>query len=307
MIRPPDAESTAHRAGSLVGTPAIREVVPYDPQYSTRWHRHDYPDPVARWNFHQEYEIHLITQGTGSYIVGDTIGRFGPGQLMLVGPEMPHDWIGDLEPGEVITGRDVVLHFHDEWITDCIRTLPELTDLQSLRANARRGIEFLGETAAQGAEALLAIGASSGTERLTATFSLLGILANGPEHERRYLATEWVPTVQDPDPAELMNEALDYILDNLDTEVRLATVATRMNMSESALSRFFKRASGQTFSETVRRLRLARACKLLQETDSLVASIAHAAGYQNLSNFNRQFLTEYGCTPQQFRKRARGC
>lgn len=298
--------TTAHRVGSLAGTPAVREVIPYDPRYSTRWHRHDYPDPIARWNFHPEYEIHLITQGTGSYIVGDTIGRFGPGQLMLVGPELPHDWISDLEADEVLVGRDVVLQFQDEWIADCIQRLPELGELRMLLSHSGRGIEFLGETARKGARALQAIGESSGTERLTATFSLLGILAGSPEHERRHLATEWVPSARDPETAAGINRALDYILENLTDDVRLATAARLLNMSESAFSRFFKRASGQSFGQTVRRLRLARACKLLQETDHLVASIAHDVGYRNLSNFNRQFLAEIGCTPLQYRQHADG-
>ena len=62
-----------------------------------------------------------------------------------------------------------------------------------------------------------------------------------------------------------------------------------LGMSESAFSKYFKRMSGQTFSDTVRKLRLAQAGKLLKDTDLAVGSIYHRAGYPNLSNFNRQF------------------
>jgi AraC-like DNA-binding protein/mannose-6-phosphate isomerase-like protein (cupin superfamily) len=293
------------RLEAFVGTPAVREVIPQDPRYSTRWHRHDYPSPIARWNFHPEYEIHLITQGTGRYIVGDSIGNFEAGQLVLVGPELPHDWVSHLEPDELIVGRDVVLQFLDSWIRSCMAIMPELTDLQTMLANSTRGIEFLGDTAAQGARLLEGIGRSSGTERLTSTLALLGTLAGAPEHERRYLANGWIPTLKDPEASAVVSRTLAYIFDNLTDDVRLSTAARMIGMSESAFSRYFKLASGHTFSDIVRRLRLAHACKLLDGTTEPVASIAQAVGYRNLSNFNRQFQAELHCTPLQYRKRPR--
>src|SRR3954447_19214637 len=88
------------RPETFMARPAAREVVPQDPRYSTRWHCHDYPSPIARWNHHPEYELHLITRSTGRFIVGDRIGNFAAGQLVLVGPDLPHHWISDLAPGE---------------------------------------------------------------------------------------------------------------------------------------------------------------------------------------------------------------
>lgn len=301
----PASLSGQSRLEAFVGTPAVREVIPQDPRYSTRWHRHDYPSPIARWNFHPEYEIHLITQGTGRYIVGDRIGNFEAGQLVLVGPELPHDWVSDLEPDEIIAGRDVVLQFLDGWIRSCMAIMPELSDLETLLVNSTRGVEFTGETAVRGAELMESIGRSSGTERLVKTLALLGTLAAAPEHERRYLANEWIPTLTDPEAAAVVSRTLAYIFDNLTDDVRLSTAAQMIGMSESAFSRYFKLASGHTFSDIVRRLRLANACKLLDGTTESVASIAQAVGYRNLSNFNRQFLAELHCTPLQYRKRPR--
>src|SRR5690606_26553769 len=99
------------------------------------------------WNFHPEYEIHLIRRTTGRYIIGNEVGSFGPGQLMIVGPNVPHDWISDLRPGEMVAERDVVLHFHEDWVLQCAAAIPELHDLGGLLTRATRGIEFLGRTA----------------------------------------------------------------------------------------------------------------------------------------------------------------
>jgi AraC-like DNA-binding protein len=288
----------------VLRTRAVREVIPQDPRFSTRWHQHDYPSPLARWNFHPEYEVHLVREGTGRYIVGDTIGRFEAGQLVLVGPDVPHDWISDLDPGQVLEGRDVVLQFHDQWVRRCQAAMPELVDLDVLLANSTRGIEFSGRTAEEGAEQLQAIGRESGTARVTRTLSLLDTLARAPEHEVHYLANEWVPTLSDPRVMDDVGRTLDYVFTHLTSDVRLSVAADMVGMSPSAFSRYFKEASGHTFSDMVRRLRLAHACKLLDTTSLPVTDVATASGYRNLSNFNRQFLSELGLTPREYRTRA---
>ena len=48
-------------------------------------------------------------------------------------------------------------------------------------------------------------------------------------------------------------------------------------MSEFGSSRYFRRLSGQTFTETVRRLRLAGACSLLRDSEMPIASICYRA------------------------------
>jgi len=289
----------------ILGTPAALEVIEHDPRQSTRWHRHDYPSPIARWNFHPEYEIHLVTHTSGRYVIGDTIGRFEPGQLVLVGPELPHHWVSDLDADEVAVGRDVVLQFHDDWIRRCQAVLPELGDLDALLANSTRGIEFGGRTAETGARLLEAIGASSGTRRVSLTFELLGLLAHAPEEERRCLASVWVPAGADRRAMDVIGRAMSYIFDNLTGDVRLTVAAETAGMSPSAFSRYFKTCSGHTFSDMVQRLRLAHACKLLDSTADPVAAVAAASGYRNLSNFNRQFRAELGLTPLQYRRRER--
>ena len=87
------------------------EWVTSDPAESFRWQTHDFPCNIARWNYHPEHEIHLIRRSTGKAFVGDYIGEFGPGCLTVVGPNLPHNWVSDLEPGEVVERRDVVIQF----------------------------------------------------------------------------------------------------------------------------------------------------------------------------------------------------
>ena len=291
-------------AKTLIGRPAVREVVPRDPASSLRWQVHGYPDPLARWNFHPEYEIHLIRHGTGRYIIGDVVGVFGPGHVAMVGPNLPHDWISDLRDGDRIPERDVVIQFDERWLKQCQDALPELKTLDRLMNRAAHGIEFLGGTARAAAERMVLVGVTSGAERVAHIFALLHLLDAAPEPEFKLLARNWVGEITDPAASQLVSKAIEYIFANINSEVRLSRAARLAGMSESAFSRYFKTASGQTFSDMVTRLRLAHACRLLEGTSLPIAVIARDAGFANLSNFNRRFRATYGMTPREHRSAA---
>jgi AraC-like DNA-binding protein len=94
---------------------------------------------------------------------------------------------------------------------------------------------------------------------------------------------------------------MSYIAD-ASGDVKMTETAAMVGMSESAFSRYFARTAGQSFSETVRKMRMAQARQLLEHTDRPIASIASKIGYQNLSNFNRQFRQLHRLTPTQFRR-----
>jgi AraC-like DNA-binding protein len=289
-------------ARRLAGRPAARELVPSTPGLSGRWHMHGVPSPYSRWNYHPEYEVHLIRSGTGRYVVGDHIDTFSTGQLVLVGSNLPHHWISDLDPGETIPDRDVVFQFHPDWIRQCQVLLPELSATDVVLKRSAQGIEFIGTTALRGAKEVEAIGVTTGADRLQHLFALLDVFATAPADEQKVLAKARHTPLDDQYAAEIIDRAFRYILDNLAGDVSLSAAANLIGMSESAFSRYFKRTSGQTFTDTVRKLRLAQACRFLKDSDLPIASICHRVGYANLSNFNRQFRAQHHTTPSEYRR-----
>ena|SRR3569833_118666 len=298
-----DAPPQARRAQRLVGQRAVHEIIPAPPDQTGRWLTHDYPDPLARWNHHPEFEVHLVQHGSGWYIVGDRIGRYTAGQLVLVGSHLPHNWIGEVAPGEHIADRDVVFQFHPQWVRDARAFLPELAALEPLLARAARGILYAGATAGRGAAELLAIGHTTGLERLCHITALLRILAEAPPGEQELLASPGMTPPPDGRASSIVDLAMREVFANRDGSVRLTDIAARVGMSQSGLSRYFARATGQSFSDTLRKLRLAKARQLLEFTDEPITAIARSSGYNNLSNFNRRFRQEHGLTPSEFRLR----
>ncbi len=300
-----DTGAAARLAQRLLGRRANREVIPEDPNHSVRWHQHDYPSPVARWNYHPEYEIHLIRKGSGKFIVGNYIGTFEAGHVSLVGSGLPHDWVSDLEPGQVLVNRDAVIQFDGKWVEQTAALVPELAEVRPLLEQSARGIEFTGATAAAAAASIEAMGTSAGLERLHHLLALFAALSRAPRHELNYLADEWFRPQLDSQAEAVVDIVLEYVFSNHAGSVSMSEAAALVGMAEPTFSKYFKRSTGQNFTDLVRKLRLAHARRLLERTDRPVSDICYEVGFTNLSNFNRQFLKEVGETPRQFRQRLR--
>ncbi len=278
-----------------------REIIPPHPQTSFRALMHDFPSEICGWGSHPEYEIHLITKTHGSFIAGDHIGTFGPGQVSIMGPNLPHDWVSDLPEGQVAVDRDAVIQFSDEWFDAATERLPELGEVSDMLQRASRGIVFSGATAWRAAEPILHCVQSRGVEQLGHLFQVLALFAQAPPEEYEVLASEWLGKAPDAGSQEAVEAGLTYIFENLTGDIRLATAAKLAYMSEPTFSKYFKSATGMTFSSMVKKLRIAHARRLLDTTDHAVSQVAMLSGYRNMANFNRQFLAEVGTTPTKYR------
>lgn len=290
------------RVRRILDQPAARELVPLHAGESFRWIEHNYPDPVARWNYHPEIEIHLIRKGTGSYIIGDQIGAFSAGHVAIVGADVPHDWMSDLDEDEVIENRDAVIQFTPAWLQEAVRAIPELHRSSQLVEESRRGIIYSGETALSAALEIERVGETDGMQRIAHFFALIHLLLNAPEDERHFVAGEFYSADAGKEGRAAVDAGLAYVIENLSGDIRMSEAARLAFMSEPTFSKHFKKASGMTFSNLVRRLRIANACRLLDQTDASVAEISGAVGYGNLANFNRQFRAETGVTPTEYRQ-----
>lgn len=287
---------TAHTAAPR------REVIPPHPQHAIRAITHDFPSEICGWGAHPEYEIHLITKTHGSFIAGDHVGTFSPGHVSVMGPNLPHDWVSDLPPGQVAVDRDAVIQFTDEWIRQCMTIIPELQEVDEVLALSSRGLVFSGATGWRAAETILDVVRSQGAEQIAHLFTLLALFARAPREDREVVASEWLGRPADTNSMNAVEAGLAYIFENLTGDIRLATAARLAYMSEPTFSKYFKSATGMTFSAMVKKLRIAHARRLLDTTDQSVAQVAAASGYHNMANFNRQFLTEVGTTPTSYRK-----
>ena len=281
-------------------SPALGYEAPEDTGF-IRCLAHGFPTPLARWHHHEEYELHLIVASAGKAFVGDWIGPFEPGHLVLTGPRLPHNWVTmDLPEGGVPL-RDLVIQFPQAPIRAAAQHLPELAEALPLLERARHGVEFFG--LGERAEAhWQRCKAARGLRRLAAFCDYLADLARCTDH--RLLSA--VQMQADEHDAELdqINAVVNRLMADVAQPMQAADMAGELGMSESRFSRFFRRATGNTFTDFVNRVRINRACQLLMESDRRVGDICYEVGFNNLANFNRRFLEIKGMTPSEFRRQA---
>jgi AraC-like DNA-binding protein len=274
------------------------ELIVSDPLAAFRWRRHDYPSALARWNYHPEFEIHLITESSGKMFVGDHIGPFAPGNIVLIGPNLPHHWVSDISPGQLIQGRDVALQFSAKFIEDARAVFPEFWKTAPLLEESRRGIEFLGNDARQCGELLVKIGASEGLARVALFICLFERMVAATE--KHLLAAEtYRPELTAGGDAGI-DSVIDYIFANIH-DVRMSAAASIVRMNESTFSRHFKKMTGNNFVDCVRKIRVAKACTLLESDTFSITDVCFESGFLNISNFNRSFRRERGMTPREYR------
>lgn len=252
------------RSRLLRGREPVVEHVVTDEAESFLWRMDDYPWERNVWNVHPEYEIHLVRNASGVALVGDHIERFEPGYLAIVGSYLPHDWVTPTLPGEVIAGRDIVLQFDPDRVRRVAALLPEFADLGPFLARAQRGLAFHGETRQLLAQDLESMESQRGLDRLAQFLRLLNRMAASDEY-RVLCSPDYAPS-RDGKAQNAIQHALTYLLQNFTGEIRLSDLSRLLGMSDWAFSRFFRKNTGDTFSDYVSTLRIGRACKLLAES-----------------------------------------
>lgn len=268
-----------------------------------RYLEHGYPCDLVRWHHHEECEIHLIVETQGKVFIGDYIGTFEPGQLILTGPHVPHNWISHIEDSEPCVLRDMAIHFQQSVIQAISDVLPEFKNLDPLFERARSGIAFHDIPFDEAKSAFTAIRDSQGVERATHFFRLLNRLAQSSNYQ--LLSTVQMQSSADEQTLERVNLVVDYVLKNFEQSITVLDVAQQVNMSETHFSRFFRKATGLRFVAFLNRIRIQRACELLSYGDEQITAISYSVGYNTLANFNRQFQELKGATPREYRNESR--
>lgn len=268
-----------------------------------RYLEHGFPNSLVRWHYHEEYELHLILETSGKVFVGDYIGQFAPGHLVLTGPRVPHNWVSIDTPACGVALRDMVIQFAHSPLELLGSAIPELRGLFPLLNRSLHGIEFFG-LSERARQHFMRIRDSSGLPRFVEFLSFLSELAQSSDYQ--LLSTVQLQSFDDDATLARISSAIGYIVQHYNSQFSMAELSHQLGMSESKFSRFFRSATGNSFTDFVNRLRINKACQLLMETDLYITNVCYDVGFNNVANFNRRFLELKGMTPKEFRHQAHG-
>jgi AraC-like DNA-binding protein len=255
---------------------------------------------------HPERQLTVIEKGEGTLIYGDFVGRFAPGDVFLMGSNVPHVFRSDEqfyaknEPGAALSRS---IFFDWEGMGTAFTQLPEFRKVNAFLAQAEQGGVATGKLASEISDLFDAIFKKKGVERFNLFMTVLDKLSR---------SKFWKPLSALPNRnlKELEGQRLDdifqFTMTNYQRPIALEELADLTHMNKAAFCRYFKQHTRKTYVEFLNEYRVNRACSLLLQPDRSVASVAYEVGFNNLSHFNRKFKTVMNQTPKGFIAGAKG-
>lgn len=254
-------------------------------------------------HFHELCELVLILESYGKRVVGNHVDSFSAGDLVLMGPNIPHIWRNDdifLNPQHNERARAIVLYFPADFLLRLTDDQATISAMQQFIKRSKRGLRFHGQTLEQATELIKSLAQKKSFSRITGFLNLIELLHQAEECEN--LASEGYKPTFGEQETNRINNVYIYVMQNFREEVSLGIAAELVNMTPNAFCRFFKRHTQKSFSKFVNEMRIGHACKLLMNKQLSISEICYQSGYQNLTNFNKFFKTIMRKSPREYRK-----
>ncbi|MGB5359215.1 MAG: AraC family transcriptional regulator [Eudoraea sp.] len=249
------------------------------------------------WHFHPEYELVYIEGANGTRHVGDHISQYDHSDLVLIGSNIPHL---NFDYGIQSEYQKEVLHVSSAFKNKIFTEIPELTEVFELFEKSQQGIAFTGRTK-------INIGSRLKTLHVLAPFSqfleilhIFSILATSEE----YVLLHDYPVINkySQKQQERLKNIYSFIDENYQRKIELKEVAALSNLSKEAFCRYFKNATGSTFTSFLNQYRISQAKRLLLKGRN-ISEACYDCGYESLSYFNRTFKKITNENPSDFKKR----
>ncbi|MBC7884506.1 MAG: helix-turn-helix transcriptional regulator [Saprospiraceae bacterium] len=252
---------------------------------------------------HPEIEINLVLGMSGRRVVGDSSEEYHHNDLVILGPYLYHKWYGDekllqeKKPYRVIT-----IQFDFKQFTGGFLMKDSFYTVQNLLKESVRGIQFLDKTLEAASTIMKEMTENHGFDNTISFLKLLDLLSHSTD--RRYLSSLEISAQSTINNDTRIQIANAYILQNYSNpNIKMSDVAEQVKMTVNTFSHFFQKQSFRSFSNFLIDLRLAKACKLILESDKTISEICYKSGFNNLANFNRLFKKYRGLTPVEFRNK----
>lgn len=257
--------------------------------------RYQVPYFQFKWHYHPEFELTYIVKGNGYRIVGNSYEPFADGDLVLLGSNLPHTCSGKAD-GDVNSDA-IVIQFSSEFISPFLE-FNESILIKNMLESSLRGINF--EPDEQFTK-IIEITNTNGVDRILKLISILDILS---KKQIKLIAPNTFHNVVSKKSEVRINKVCLFIQNNFQNKIYLKEVADLIYLTESNFCKFFKKATGKTYSDYVNEIRINEASRLLIQSDKTISQISFECGFETLSYFNRVFLNKKGITPSLHRKRS---
>ncbi len=248
------------------------------------------------WHYHPEYEIVFMPFGNGQRRVGTNVSRYEAGELVFIGPNLPHLNFSYGKEGQY---EEIVVQMREDFMGEAFLQKPELMNVKRLFERAHRGLTFGASTKQRVGEWLTQLPGLPPFERFLTLLRVLQHLAEAADAEP--LHADGVRFDLNPKEQERISRVCTYVEQHYTEPIDVRAVADLASLTVPAFCRYFKRMTHLTFTDFVNEYRVNQARRLLHSART-VSDVGFAVGFNNLSHFHKTFRAVTGETPSAYRK-----
>lgn len=249
------------------------------------------------WHHHPEFELTLTRNSRGQRFVGTHVDTYDDGDLVLIGPNLPHTWASREKLDDGQPHAALVFWFSKAWIEKLTDDIVELRPIRRLIDRAATGLAFNREFGLTLADDFEAIYAQPPAQRLLKLFDILLRVADADDIRPLSTAVPW----QGDSNRLRIDRVLQHLHQSYHQPLLMEELAEIAALSVSGLHRMFRKHTQANVSDYLIGLRIGEACSRLSSTNQPIQHIAAEVGYTSLANFNRQFRRLRRMTPREYR------
>jgi len=250
----------------------------------------------VKWHYHPEVELVYINTGVGKRQVGTHLSNYQDGDLILIGSYLPHT---GFTKGFEENQKEIVIQFKLDTFENALQNFEELKLIHQLLELSKKGIVFEGPIKEDIGLRMEGLQYESRIDALLTFVKILYDLAK--EKDKKILNAEGYAFISSPNENKRLKTIFNYIRDHFMEPIALEDISAIVFMTPQSFCRFFKKSTNKTFTVFLNEYRINHATKLLSETDSDIKTICYESGFNNLSNFFRNFRKITQLTPNAYR------
>ncbi|MES2891425.1 MAG: AraC family transcriptional regulator [Bacteroidota bacterium] len=281
--------------------PSLRQIIS-TPESSFLVRRDVGADMLNDWHYHPELELLYLKRSSGTWIVGDHIGPFQNGDLLLIGANLPHCFrhAYDISGKNGIAGESICIKFVPEIFGNRFLQLPELRGIKDLMQKANGGLKLTGRLQQRLPLLLEEMLAASAGKKLILLLNILQEISESKE----YISLSSDGFIQRPTGGDTdkIRRVFEYTFNHFVESITIKDVASLLNMTSPSFCRYFKTKTQKTYIRFLMEVRIGYACRLLTEDEKNISGVSYSCGYNNISHFNHQFKGIMGVSPLTYKK-----
>ena len=278
--------------------PAFEKVIPsFGSSILVKKHTENCKMKSAFWHFHPEIELVYVNKGQGKRHIGNHLSYFNNSQLILMGSNLPHNGFTDRLTSN---GSETLVQFKPDFLGNAFFEIPEIQDIVQLFERGKKGILFKPETKKVVGPKMENLVNYNGFDRIVKLLEILNDLALSEDYT--LLNADGYAFETKPQDSTKIDIIYKHINTNFKNHISLEEIADKVSMTVPAFCRYFKKATGKTFTQLVNEYRVVHATKLLNESQMSITDICFECGFNNFSHFNKQFNELTGKSASNYRK-----